>query len=242
MVTPTLSPVLPDWGGGPCYAEWEENTKYEAGEYVSRSTGETTKAIFQCKTEPFGQYPYCEVYDPTDEYGYMAWDIQGSCTGERTPTLPPQQAVWSKTVCAPLWDNTGGAYEFGDIVSIMPEGSNEGNVYECTNTRYSLSISPDNEIYGELGWASLGRCIGEPAPPTTTTVPPPPPLGGCGAEPYNTETTYLATNTTAAVGLEANTAHVYECRPYPYQGYCSLRGFEPGGPNSQMGWTKISDC
>lgn len=247
MVTPTLAPVLPDWGGGPCYSEWVEYTNYEAGAFVSRSTGGgdgANKAMFQCKIEPQGIYPYCSVFDPADTpVSDIAWDLKGSCTGERTPTLAPQQAVWPDTVCAQLWSNTGDAsYVFGDVVSVMPKGSNEGKVYECKDPMYCMSISPDNEIYGELGWQSLGRCIGAPPPPTTTSAPPPPPLSGCGVEAFNPETTYLPGNTTAAMDVAANTAHVFECKAYPLSLYCSMVGFEPGGEYSQMAWTKISDC
>ena len=170
IVTPTASPVLPDWGQGPCHAEWARNTPYEAEDIVTvTNTATGTKVVYEC-TSPYNTY--CAFYAPEDErVGKMCWYRRGTCTGEITPTPAPQLPVWSETVCPKPWDFASN-HALDDKVAIMDPGDNptEGTVYNCADPTY-CHITPADEIYGNYGWEIVGRCNGAAPPPTPTLSP-----------------------------------------------------------------------
>eukprot|EP00584_Thalassiosira_punctigera_P002647 CAMPEP_0172527200 /NCGR_PEP_ID=MMETSP1067-20121228/1937_1 /TAXON_ID=265564 ORGANISM="Thalassiosira punctigera, Strain Tpunct2005C2" /NCGR_SAMPLE_ID=MMETSP1067 /ASSEMBLY_ACC=CAM_ASM_000444 /LENGTH=652 /DNA_ID=CAMNT_0013310885 /DNA_START=110 /DNA_END=2068 /DNA_ORIENTATION=- len=92
---PTASPVFvsltTDSSG--CPAEWSASTTdYEAGDRVSYSVSSDPirKILYKCRDWP--NTGYCNQgagFEPSTQYGSMAWTLMGACDGSIAPTAAP---------------------------------------------------------------------------------------------------------------------------------------------------------
>jgi len=82
-------------------------------------------------------------------------------------------------------------------------------------------FSPLDSIHANVAWTALGSCVGSIAP---TSAPAYNLLTRTGACPgaFSSSTKYNAGDEVSKEGL------VYTCKPYPYGGWCSVSGYEPG--------------
>lgn len=100
---------------------------------------------------------------------------------------------------------------------------------------------------GNLGWDYVEGCAGTIAPTTSptfsegTVI-----IAGCPADfSANTSssiTVYKPGDRVAWVVSTSPYKIVFQCREFPYSGYCNQKGFGPGEQHDYMAWTVIGPC
>ncbi|EJK64804.1 hypothetical protein THAOC_14425 [Thalassiosira oceanica] len=227
------------------------SSHYDPGDLVS-----VQNKVYRCKDQGFEELDHHRAqisqcgqvgFEPDGLYGHLVWEFLGNW-GRRCPA-PWVEMDWSP---AQLPDNTyeysryASYYEPGDLVS-------EGNVvYQCR--RY-----PDHRHCGQAGyqppkspatpgawkdaWAPQGICD----PNYTSTVPTSSPSfdllevrdEGCPEVWQSTKSYYSGDLVSLIVSDVPMRGVVYQCRGYPYQGYCNLAAFQPGTENAYMAFLEV---
>ena len=170
----------------------------------------------------------------------QAWQVAGQCSG----TIP------SSTVgCPGMW--TSGditKYKENDQVSVIKSNSPLIQaIYKCKAWPYSWycgQMSPLNSNGGKLGWEYVGECSGTIGPTTSPTLSPGTVIiVGCPTN-YNSATTlsYKAGDQVTIVVGTSSYKIVYQCREFPFSGYCNQEGFAPGTQYDYMAWTVVGPC
>jgi len=93
-IGPTISPNFQQLAFVPgCPAEWNPfTTDYEAGDTVAYTVSDepARKIVYKCRDWP--NTGYCNQgsgFEPTAQYGKMAWTLVGACVGSVAPTASP---------------------------------------------------------------------------------------------------------------------------------------------------------
>ena len=245
-MAPTGSPAyatLTDMGG--CPSKWVKGAnKYEEGDKVSAEG-----LVFECRTFPYSLHCGQDGYEPISEANGEAWkeswSVVGYCDGTIAPTSSPSFDPANVSGCPDVW--VAGTYEADDLVSVVVQTSPEVKfVYKCRGWPFSGYCSQFSPIAdgGDQGWEIVGKCDGTISPTASPSfgvidlVP-----GGCPGVYDKTNTSYEAGD---AVSYVASTTPprtiVYECRPYPFNGYCNQAAFAPGTVNVNEGWELKGYC
>jgi hypothetical protein len=170
----------------------------------------------------------------------QAWQVIGQCTGGSIPS--------SGVGCPIAWiSGDMNKYKESDTVSVIKSNSPLLQaIYKCKAWPYSWycgQISPLNSNGGNLGWEYVGECTGTIGPTTSPTLSPATVIiVGCPTKYISAKVNYLAGDrVTWAVG-PSSYKMVYQCREFPYSGYCNQEGFAPGEQYDYMAWTLVGPC
>ena len=221
---------------GACPAQVNEfvSVHHEPGDRVSNGA-----IVFQCKEWPLSLFCSQRAFNPdldskTDEHWKRAWEVVGHCSGAIANPLDGCPDAWTS-------GNTE-KYKENDRVSVIKSNFPLAQaIYECKAWPYSWHCgqhSPLEYNGGQLGWEYVGVCagtIGPTASPTFasgTVI-----IAGCPAE-YDS----LASRNYKAGDQVAMAKVVYQCREFPYSGYCNQKGFAPGEQYDYMAWTLLGPC
>ncbi len=198
--------------------------------------------------ENSGYCPGSRVVNHGKKYECLQWPNSDKCNMSASVYAPGTGSSWQEAwlqlkVCSPsdtlhinacgntpLYAENGGYGPGSRVV-------NQGRKYECQewpNSGWcngaSWAYGPSIGAYWQDAWIDLGSCSGESTDPN--------PL--CGSIPaYTTTETYNAGNQVANLGK------VYECRPWPYSGWCNgaAWAYAPGtGTNWTDAWTDKGYC
>jgi hypothetical protein len=235
--SPTKSPVfvtLPFLGACPAQVNEFVSVHHEPGDRVSNGA-----IVFQCKEWPLSLFCSQRAFNPdldskTDEHWKRAWEVVGHCSGAIANPLDGCPDAWTS-------GNTE-KYKENDRVSVIKSNFPLAQaIYKCKAWPYSWHCgqhSPLEYNGGQLGWEYVGVCagtIGPTASPTFasgTVI-----IAGCPAE-YDS----LASRNYKAGDQVAMAKVVYQCREFPYSGYCNQKGFAPGEQYDYMAWTLLGPC
>ncbi|KAL7518452.1 hypothetical protein ACHAWX_003275 [Stephanocyclus meneghinianus] len=230
--TPTSKPTHAMWTGAGCPADWVEGHLYEGGDLATVDGN-----VYKCSTERFVN-AWCgnASYKPGDsEFWKQAWTLLGSCTGTIAPSASPVYVSLSNSGGCPDVFSSSATYKEGDKVEI------NGLVYKCRSWPNSAWCSmrgyePDGDNSADA-WTLLGYCDGSIAPTASPVFVKLAKAGGC-PEVYSDTASYEAGDK-VTIEVNADTMLVYECAPYPNNGYCNQ--YEPGHW-SKLGWTLKGYC
>lgn len=249
-LAPTDAPinvVLQDAGG--CPDAYEAAAEYDEGDKVSKDS-----LVYQCKRWPLSNHCSQAGYEPgVDtggvEYWMDAWDITGYCSGTVSPTSSPNfVSLPNMGGCSEERESRAAAepYMEGDRVSL------NGLVFECKAWPFSGHCSQAGyEPLVDPAWADAWRVVGfcsgtigptaSPAFDSIRAI-----SGGCPMEFSSSKTGdyEVGDQVSVVVSTSPERKIVYECRPYPFSGYCNQRGsqLEPGNEFSYLGWTLKGAC
>jgi len=227
---------------GGCPAQVNAAVHYEPGDRVSKDA-----VVFECKSWPNSLFCSQAAYNPDIDIDpsksldawKLAWDVVGRCSGTTTTSnLGGCPGAWASG------DMT--KYKENDLVSVIKSNAPIVQAtYRCKAWPYSWycgSISPLNQNGGKLGWEYVGECTGNIDPTMSPTLPPGTSniITGCPAG-YNIVSANR--NYYKAGDQVANSAKVvYQCREFPFSGYCNQQGFAPGEQYDYMAWTILGRC
>ncbi len=240
--TTTSSPVfvtLPFLGGCPPQVTEFDSVHHEPGDRVSYGT-----LVFECKSWPLSLFCSQAAFNPSSsniaddsktEHWKRAWEVVGHCSG----------GIAHTTVgCPDLWTSGNmDKYKENDQVSVIKSNTTPfvQAIYKCKAWPYSWHCghhSPLDYNDGHLGWEYAGVCAGTIGPtmsPTLaagTVV-----ITGCPAG-YNS-----SANSNYKAGDQVSRSKVvYQCREFPYSGYCNQKAFAPGEQYDYMAWTLLGPC
>jgi len=238
---------LADVGGCPqeyVYVETQDN--YKAGDRVS-----VNRLVYKCNDSMYncGQ----AGNHPATQAGAMAWTKIGLCDGTINPTSSPSfDSLDDVNGCPDEWQvNTADhAYAQEDRVSGKTEVGQGGIyrlVYECKDWPYSefcgqRGYEPEeNDVSPnawKVAWHTVGYCTGTITPtpaPTFDTI-----TFGC-PDVYSSSADYDEGDMISMV-ISDDVGMMYECRPFPFEGWCTLKDYEPGSDLGDMAWKKIGPC
>ena len=234
-----------------CYPTWRSGGDYSSGSYVSATVFTETTASdgtvttksktknFKCLSGSQPSLSHCPTYDPAGSNTGGVWSDEGKCSGTEAlvtpaPTPKPTHAAWSGAGCPKAWVN-GGSYDGGDVAEV------DGVVYQCS-TAHAVNLwcgksnyKPGDSLHWEQAWTLLGSCDGTIAPTTSPNYQYLADHGGCPNE-YAPGTMYEGGDKVTMGSI------VYQCRPWPNSGWCSMNQYEPGGVNSNDAWTILGYC
>jgi hypothetical protein len=232
----TLAPTAAAWSGVGC-----PNAYVAGGAYVGGSTVAVGTMVYECKAGAASGWCPLTGYTPgTGTAWDQAWTLKGSCTGTIAPTTLSPTAT--QPGCPSAWVS-GTAYAAGAMVSAG------GKSFQCNAHPMSLfcgqsGYEPNTEMFGgayKLAWTDKGSCAGTLAPVTASpTVTPVYTVAGACPAAYAAGAAYSAG--TKVTTVTAGGKNVYECKAFPYSGYCSQAGYEPNGTYGSMGWTLLGVC
>lgn len=242
---PTINPLystLPSVGG--CPAEFSDsNIVYGAGDRVS-----TGSIVFECKSWPNNLYCSQAAFRPDldskTEFWKQAWQIVGICSGIITPTNSTSGLIG----CPAEWMSSGDLtkYRENDVVSVIKSYTPLIKaVYKCKawpNSLYCAQFSPIHPNGGNLGWEYVAGCTGTIAPTISPTFLPGTLIVGCPTYYNSAHTAYKPGDQVSWADKNLPYKIVYQCRDFPYSGYCNQKGFAPGDQYADMAWTKIGPC
>jgi hypothetical protein len=171
----------------------------------------------------------------------QAWQVIGKCTGTITSSVAGCPGAWTSG------DMT--KYKENDEVSVIKSNAPLIRViYKCKAWPYSWycgNISPLNSNNGgNLGWEYVGECTGTIGPSSSPTLAPGTVIiVGCPADFNPAKIDYNTGNRVARV-VDPSLSYmvVYECREFPYSGYCNQKGFAPGTEYDYMAWNLVGPC
>jgi hypothetical protein len=241
--SPTKSPVfvtLPFLGGCPPQVTEFDSVHHEPGDRVSYGA-----LVFECKSWPLSLFCAQAAFNPSSsniaddsktEHWKRAWEVVGHCSG----------GIAHTTVgCPDLWiSGNMDKYKENDQVSVIKSNTTPfvQAIYKCKAWPYSWHCghhSPLDYNGGHLGWEYVGVCAGTIGPtmsPTLaagTVV-----ITGCPAG-YNSS----ANSSNYKAGDQVSMSKVvYQCREFPYSGYCNQKAFAPGEQYDYMAWTLLGPC
>jgi hypothetical protein len=243
-VQPTAQPTtalptfvtLPFLGGCPPQVTEFDSVHHEPGDRVSYGA-----LVFECKSWPLSLFCSQAAFNPTTsnldsktEQWKRAWEVVGHCSG----------GIAHTTVgCPDLWTSGNiDKYKENDQVSVIKSTTPFVQaIYKCKSLPYSWHCghhSPLDYNGGHLGWEYVGVCTGTIGPtmsPTLaagTVV-----IAGCPAG-YNS-----SANSNYKAGDQVSRSKVvYQCREFPYSGYCNQKAFAPGEQYDYMAWTLLGPC
>ena len=231
--------TLPSVGGCPPAFSVSALENYEPGDRVSKGA-----IVFECKPWPLSLFCSQAAFEPDlnskSESWMQAWQVIGHCTG----TIPS-----SVIGCPGVW-NSGDMtkYKENDQVSVIKSNSPLIQViYKCKAwpyTWYCGQISPLTSNGGKLGWEYVGECTGTIEPSTSPTLSPGTVIiAGCPTDYSLAKVDYKAGDQVAMVaGTSSSYKVVYQCREFPFSGYCNQKGFAPGEQYDYMAWTLVGPC
>ena len=241
---------LPDEGG--CPDEYEYGEAYVSGDRVSREG-----LVYECVTGSNGLHCPQAGYEPGEGTAFAdAWTVVGTCSGTIGPTSSPSfDALELVGGCPDEWEVKAEGYKEGDRVSALGDGENK-LVFECgaypqTGHCGQAGYEPGLEdIQGVPApwkgvWAIVGYCSGSIGPTSSPTfdelvVD----TNGCPQEWSASNTDYKAGELVSYVlSLNPERTLVYECKKWPYTGFCNQgSGFEPTTQYGDMAWKIIGPC
>jgi hypothetical protein len=102
-----------------------------------------------------------------------------------------------------------------------------------------FACSPSGAQRSDDGGPEAGAAIAPPlAPPAGG--PPPAPAGACNADPWRPGEPYTDGNRVT----NGTPTHVYECKPWPFSGWCPIAAYEPGktGAPWEDAWLDVGAC
>ena len=229
----TLAPTSPAWSGVGCPITYVAGTAYVEG-----STVAVDHMVYQCKVP--GWCTQAGYTPGTGTFWLEAWTVKGSCSGTIAPTTLSPTA--KQAGCPSAWVS-GTVYTAGAMVSTG------GKSFQCNAYPMSLfcgqtGYEPNTEKFGgayKLAWTTIGTCVGTLAPTTASpSVTPVYTVGGACPAAYAAGATYSAGSKVTTV--TAGGKNVYQCKAFPYSGYCGQAGYEPNGTYGSMGWTLLGVC
>ena len=142
--------------------------------------------------------------------------------------------------------SSSNIYEADSKVALLAADGANFLVYQCTKdvhkSQFCTQFAPDH--WSQLGWIKIGLCGGSTIAPTTSpnfnrlTE-----IEGGYPEQFSTANIEYKAGDQVSVFVDKNSeqALVYECKEYPYSGYCSA-GYELFAPYSvygDMGWNLL---
>ena len=230
-ISPTTSPVYPfsAYALTGCPEDYSDGKDYEAGDKVAKNG-----VAFKCKDFPASLWCKSSAYEPLGPNYAMAWTVLGTCTGTISPTASPMFPA-NAPGCPDTY-SSGTEYEAGDKVEYR------SGVYQCKSwpsSGYCNQFGPDdeNEVNWKLGWTKVSSCTGTISP---TAAPVRNPANqwakdGCPGK--------FAKGTEYEEGDQVEVdSVVYQCKKFPYSGYCKLDGYTPGTDAGKLGWSKLGWC
>ena len=212
---------MPDkWDKGGCPDAYTAGAEYEAGDMVSVSRG-SYSMVYTCKT---GDWCGASNYEPGSSlYWNQAWTEEGACTGSLSPTSSPDYDVLEDLGGCPEAFSESAEYEADDKVSV------DGFVYQCKSGSESGwcgtdGYEPNVGQYWKQAWnGPLGYCDGTISPTVSPSFDVLESVGGCpDAWKENTQDSKYEEEDRVAVG-----ELVFQCKAFPYSGYCGQAGYEP---------------
>jgi hypothetical protein len=232
---------LPFLGGCPAQVGEFASIHHEPGDRVSKDG-----IVFECKEWPASLYcsqgafnpkPDSKTKNEEQQHWKLAWEVVGHCSGVIAPPVDGCPSAWSS--------GDIHKYKENDQVSVVKSNIPllTQAIYKCKAWPYSWHCgqhSPLDYSGGVLGWEYVGECAGTIGPSTSPTFPPGTLIiNGCPAE-YNSASNsnknYKASDQVARANV------VYECREFPYSGYCNQEGFAPGDQYGYMAWNRLGPC
>jgi len=246
-MAPTGSPdysTLTNMGG--CPSAWEGGANaYEAGDEVS-SEG----LVFECRAFPSSSHCGQDGYEPISEANGQAWKdawiVVGYCDGTIAPTTAPSYDPANVGGCPVPWAAGNiDTYEVDDLVSVVVQTSPEVKlIYKCKKWPFSFYCGQYSPIDdgGDQGWDVVGKCDGTIAPTASPSFGSIAIYSGGCPEAYDeaNELSYEAGDSVSYV--TGGGTLVYECKPYPYDGYCKQTDFAPGTKNGRSAWELKGLC
>ena len=231
---------------GRCPAQINKTTAvthhYEPGERVSKGL-----IVFECKTWPnslfCSQIAFTPDIDSKSDSWKQAWEVVGHCMDTSSPPEDGCPDAWTS-------GDTYTKYKENDRVSVIRSNTPLIQVvYKCKAWPYSWYCgqhSPLDYNGDKLGWEYVGECAGTIGPTSNPTLPPGTVvISGCPAK-YNSanDVGYIAGDQVSWIaGISSYTQIVYQCREYPFSGYCNQKeGFAPGEQYDYVAWTIIGPC
>jgi len=227
---PTAKPTPPLWEKTGCPAAYAAGTEYPDGTTVSHNG-----IVYKCRGFGSGSN-WCgkDGYEPGVDLNWgMAWEQLGSCSGQIAPTASP--TVPANAPGCPAQYDPEAEYAPGEMTAIGVM------VYECKPawplSQYCNVYAPDNEQGGPLGWNKIGGCDGTIAPTASPVAPTASQFEGKGCpQAYAVGGDYSAGDKVEYKG------RVYECKQWPYSGFCGQANYEPGTTYGNMGWNPLGWC
>ncbi|EJK69004.1 hypothetical protein THAOC_09783 [Thalassiosira oceanica] len=211
-------------------------------------------------------------FEPDGMFGHLVWEFLGNCTGTLPPPelvlgywgrRCPEPWIEMEWVPANLPDNT---YEHATVASYYEPGKKLGwrmlfltclqldVVYQCRRfpdyrhcgqAGYQPPKSPATPGAWKDAWAPQGICDPNYAEPPTSS----PSFDaldvqeeGC-PEVWQSSTSYYGGDLVSLVTSDVPMRRiVYQCRQYPYEGYCNQEALQPGTAYEHFAWTVIGAC
>lgn len=154
--------------------------------------------------------------------------------------------------CHPTWEITP-LYAPSTLVSHLTLVNSTTNTHKTYN--YQCKSSPLNQYCGQVGyepglngelgawnlvWTNVGECSGVASTGRPTNAPTKARWSGVGCPKVFDEDEVYA----EGEKVKGEDGYVYECKPFPYSGYCGQAGFEPGKVGSAWteAWTLLGSC
>ncbi len=226
---PTAKPTPRRWEKTGCPKAYVQGTKYPDGTLVSHMG-----IVYKCRG--FGTATnWCgnDGYEPgVDLYWGHAWEELGSCDGVIAPTRSP--------VVSPGAPGCPGQYDEDTEYGPGDRAAIGVLVYECKTwplSQYCNIYPPENKQGWALGWTKIGGCDGTIAPSKAPVAPTASQFEGKGCpKAYVVNTEYLEGE------LVEHKGRVYECKAWPYSGFCKQKNYEPGTTYGNMGWNELGWC
>ncbi|EJK52810.1 hypothetical protein THAOC_27881, partial [Thalassiosira oceanica] len=255
--------------GDGCPAEYDSyndgigsySSHYDPGDLVSvpmpaseRAYGENK--VYRCKDQGFEELDHHRAqisqcgqvgFEPDGIYGELVWEFLGNCTG----TLPPPELVlgyWGRRCPAPwiemdwvpghLPNNT---YEYATYASYY-----EPDYRHCGQAGYQPPKSPATPGAWKDAWTPQGICDLNYVSAAPTSSPSFDLLDeqeeGC-PKVWQSLTSYYGGDLVSFIASSDPMRRiVYQCRGYPYEGYCNQEAFQPGTAYGHIPWTVIGAC
>ncbi|EJK76968.1 hypothetical protein THAOC_01236, partial [Thalassiosira oceanica] len=245
------SAAPPSWEGVGCPAPYQPGAAYEPSDVVSVPIeDEDFSLVYEC-AENFNLFCGQEGFHPSSDHGALAWKELGSCSGTISPTQSPVfEVLVDMGGCPAGWEEGANKYEEDDYVSA------DGLVFQCQSWPYStlcgqVGFKPLNDPATpdawKQAWTLVGRCDETAAPFSAAASSSaldslPLLLGGCAGG-FSPSVSYGAGDVaTLDVPGPSSRKIVYQCKEWPFNGFCSQAGFEPGSQDGATAWTVIGAC
>ena len=201
--------------------------------------------VFECLAFPQSSHCGQAGYEPISETNggawKEAWTVAGYCDGTISPTSAPSFNPANVGGCPDAWA-AGDQNKYGedDLVSVVVQTSPEVKfVYKCKAwpfSGYCGQFSPEVDG-GDQGWDIVGKCEGTVSPTAS------PSFGAMAVVAGGCPEVYDEASTAYEAGdLVSYNTIVFECKAYPFNGYCNQAAFGPGSDNAATAWELKGYC